>query len=93
MPLFRCLIRGNNFPGALIGEDKPIGFYTTRYVEASSSSEAENLVVDLLRKDESLAISPALRVKNAKVFVEEILEVALNTERTPNNGFTFFIEK
>jgi hypothetical protein len=93
MPLFRCFIRGNHFPGVLIGEDKPIGFYTTRFVEASSPSEAESLVVDLLRNDESLAITPAQRTKQAKVFVEEVLEVAPNTERIPNKGFTFFPEE
>lgn len=65
MPLFRCFIRGENFPGKLIGERKPIGFYTTCYVEAQSSEQAEMLAVDLLRNDKDLALSPKYRTQDA----------------------------
>lgn len=90
MALFRCLIRGENFPGQLIDETTPVGFYTTRFVEAESAEEAELAAVNLLRSDSSLAMPEELRTKEAKVYVEEIEEVPPDTERKPNKGFTFF---
>ena len=90
MPLFRCSIRGDNFPGKLIGQSKPIGFYTTRYVDATSATEAEQLVVELLRNDKDLNVAGKYRTQDARVFFESIVEVVPDAERKPNKGFTFF---
>ena len=90
MPLYRCLIRGENFPGKLIGKRRPIGFYTTRYIDAQSPEHAEMLAVDLLRNDEDLDVPPEHRTQDAKVYFEKIEEVPAETERRPNKGFTFF---
>jgi len=90
MPLFRCFIRGDNFPGKLIGQEEPIGFYTTRFVEAESPEKAEILAVDLLRNDPDLDMPPEHRTENSKVYFEEIDEVPAGTARKPNKGFTFF---
>jgi hypothetical protein len=90
MPLFRCFIRGDNFPGKLIGKRDPVGFYTTRFVEAASPEEAESLVVEWLRDDPDLAVAPKYRAEDAQVFFEKIDEVPDDTEQKPNNGFTFF---
>lgn len=49
MPTYKCFVRGENFPGVLIGEDEPIGFYTTRFVQAPSPAAAELACVDALR--------------------------------------------
>lgn len=86
MPLFRCLIRGENFPGALIGSEEPIGFYTTRFVEAGSPEEAEMLAIGLLRDDANLDVPP----EHASVYFEEIEEVPERTEQLPDKGFSFF---
>lgn len=90
MPLFRCFIRGDNFPGKLIGRKKPAGFYTTRFVEASSAEEAEILVVDVLRNDPDLDVAQKYRTQDAKIYFESTDEVSPGTERKPNKGFTFF---
>lgn len=90
MPVFRCFVRGNNFPGKLIGRKQPVGFYTTRFVDAASPEEAEMLVVELLRNDPDLVVAPKYRTKDAKVYFENIDEVPAETERKPNKGFTFF---
>ncbi len=90
MPLFRCFIRGDNFPGKLIGRKQPAGFYTTRFVDAASAEEAEMLVVELLRNDPDLDVAPKHRTQDAKVYFESIDEVPVDTERKPNKGFTFF---
>ena len=89
--LFCCFVRGENFPGRLIGEAQPVGFYTTRFVEAESAEEAKAVAVGLLRQDPSLALPGECSTKDSKVYVEEIVEVPPETERMPNRGFTFFI--
>ena len=91
MALYRCSILGENFPGVIIGESHPIGFYTTRYVEASSVSEAEELALVVLKADTSLVVAPEERSESAKVYFENIEEVPSSTERVPNCGFAFFV--
>jgi hypothetical protein len=90
MPLFRCFIRGDNFPGKLIGKKEPIGFYTTRFVDAETAEQAEMLAVDLLRNDADLDVAAKHRTQDAKIHFEKIEEVPAETERKPNKGFTFF---
>jgi hypothetical protein len=90
MPLFRCLIRGENFPGELIGQTTAIGFNATRFIDAQSAQEAERIAVAALREDAALTVTAEPRVKNAKVYFESIDEVPSDTERAPNSGFSFF---
>jgi hypothetical protein len=91
MPLYRCSICGENFPGAMLGESSPIGFYTTRFVEASNPDEAEMLALGLLRDEEIFNVPPESRSEDARVFFEEILEVPMNADRVTGSGFTFFV--
>jgi hypothetical protein len=90
MSLYRCLIRGENFPGELIGLTTAVGFHATRFVDAGSAEEAEGIAVAALRQDAALTVTAEPRVKNAKVFFESIEQVPADTERVPNEGFTFF---
>jgi hypothetical protein len=90
MAIFRCLIRGENFPGELIGQSAAVGFHATRFVDAQSAEEAERIAVASLRADAALTVSVEPRIKNAKVYFESIEEVPPDTERVPNTGFSFF---
>ena len=90
MPLFRCMIRGENFPGRILGQEDAIGFYTTRFVEADSAPEAEVFAVELLRSDDALIVPGKYKTIDAKIYLEIIDEVPPETERKPNKGFTFF---
>jgi hypothetical protein len=90
-PLFRCLIRGENFPGELIGLTAAVGFHATRFVEAESAKQAEQIAVAALREDAALTVTVEPRVKNAKVYFDSIEEVPADTPRMPDTGFTFFI--
>ena len=91
MPVFRCFIRGENFPGSLAGEPEPIGFYTTRFIEASSPSEAELAALDALRAEpEFELVRPEDRMGDAQVYFEQIEEVPAEVGRGPGKGFTFF---
>jgi hypothetical protein len=89
MPLFRCFIRGENFPGEVLGESTAVGFYTTRFVDAESATEAEQIAVAALREDAALTVTSEPRIKNAKVYFEKIEEMPADTERVPNTGFSF----
>src|SRR3546814_4101780 len=71
MPLFRCIICGENFPGTLLGQEELVGFYTTRFVEADSPEQAEIMAIELLRNDPSLDVSSEHRTQSAKVFFED----------------------
>ena len=87
------MIRGENFPGQLLGKKGLVGFYTTRWVEAADPEEAELKGLEILRNDPSLAIkSDKLRQQDpvAKVYFEEIEQMVETAKRTPNKGATWF---
>jgi hypothetical protein len=90
MALYQCLIRGENFPGVLVGKDTPVGFHATRFVEADSEDDAEARALDLLFADEALHVAPEQQTEDAEVFFERIFEVAPDTDTAPNAGFAFF---
>lgn len=91
MPVFRCFIRGENFPGSLAGQTEPIGFYITRIVEASSASEAELAALETLRGEpEFELVRPEERMERAQVYFEQIEELPVEAGRGPGKGFTFF---
>lgn len=75
MPWYRCLIEGENFPGSLLGKKRPVGFYTTRWIEASSPEEAEIAALEALRQEPNFQVADAAKMKDAKVYFEEIVEV------------------
>ncbi|WP_168076830.1 hypothetical protein [Caulobacter sp. SSI4214] len=89
MPWFKCFIEGENFPGALIGKSHPVGFYATRWVEASSTDEAELVALDLLRTEPIFDIPVEQRPKNARVYFTEIVET--HGPGSPNAGATWYV--
>lgn len=92
MPWFRCFIEGQNFPGSLIDEKGPIGFYTTRFVEAESAIEAEKTALMALKSEEALQLPTGEgRPVNAKIFFEEIEQVDVADVPKTKPGFTFFV--
>ena len=90
MPLFKVLVHGKDFPGAILGQSERIGFYTTRFVEVATPGEAEQAVLALLHADPKLNVAPEHRTAEATVFIESIVEVPFSTDRKPNAGFTFY---
>jgi hypothetical protein len=91
MALFRCLIRGENFPGSLAGQSEAVGFYTTRYVEAPSLPEAELAAMALLRSDPNFElVRPEDRMEDAKIFFEQLEQVTEEVGFSPASGFSFF---
>jgi hypothetical protein len=91
MAWFRCFVRGENFPGELIGEVAQIGFYTTRFIEASNANEAEQLVLEGLVAEESLKLPKDItKPTDTKIYFESINEISFH-DIGSNSGFTFFV--
>lgn len=92
MPFYRCLNRGEGFPGSLIGVTGTTGFFTTRFVKADDASAAEQAVLNLLRQDPLLLSSRAERPRQATVYCDEVIEVSAEVASQTENemGFTFF---
>jgi hypothetical protein len=87
---FRCLIRGEQFPGRIIGDDRPVGFYVTRFVEAASLADAEYAVVQKLTLEPKLAgIALPLSSAGARVEIEEIAEVRRDEVPPVQPGFAW----
>ena len=77
MPWFKCFMEGENFPAAFGSNGKSLmGFYATRWVEASDANSAEFAAVHLLRAEYRHVPPPETWTPDAKVFVTEITEVA-----------------
>jgi hypothetical protein len=75
----------------MAGEPRPIGFYTTRFIEASSASEAESVALEALRSEpEFQRVRPEDRMESAQVYFQQIEEVPAELGRGPGKGFTFF---
>lgn len=89
MAWFRLFACGENFPVVLDGKVEIVGFYTTRYVEAPTQSEAEALASELLFEDEDLQPPPGdwSDVQSSIVF-EEVEQVAEPVDIDDN--FSFF---
>ena len=91
MSWFKCSIEGENFPGQLIGEASPVGFYTTRYVEANSVQDAESIALNHLKNEPSLVVPESVeKPMNAKVHFKNIEQVNIDAVQS-NLGFIFFV--
>jgi hypothetical protein len=92
MKLFRCLIEGVNFPLEFDGEPALLGFYTTRFVHAEDSAEAELLALEMLRSDPKLDVPSSKRTKDTMVYFEEIAEITSLPDGTsePGTGYVFY---
>jgi hypothetical protein len=91
--LYRCFIRGENFPGELVGKRGSYGFYTARWIEATSAEEAERACLELLKGDPTFQVtSPKLLEKavDAKVYFEKIEPVRPTKRKRVNSGATWF---
>jgi len=74
MPWFRCVIEGENFPGALVQRQGLVGFFATRWVEASSPEEAEIAALEALRSEPTFQTKTA-KSAEARIYFTQIMEV------------------
>ena len=91
MPWFKCFIAGYNFPGILAGQSQPVGFYTTRFVEAFSPDAAEAEVLKALQEDKCLILPENfVPTVNAQAFVEEIVEIPASEISSHPEGLVWY---
>lgn len=88
MPAFRVLLRGESFRMLFDGEPQRVGFYTTRFVEASDPEEAENRAVQLLREDEWLRGAVLNERNDPPMLYAEEIEPVSRLEKA--SGYVFF---
>jgi hypothetical protein len=88
MAWFRLFACGEDFPVVIEGRVEIAGFYTTRYVEAASASEAEAIASELLFEDPDLETPPGYEDYQPRVVFEEVEQVAEPIDI--NDGFSFF---
>ncbi len=91
MPWFKCFVHGKNFPGELIEETSPVGFYTIRFAEAASPEEAEMKALDELKKDTRLKLPDGLSTpQESRVYFEEIVEVSAGEIPLTSQAFVWY---
>lgn len=91
MAWFRCFIRGENFPGELIGQPGLVGFYLTRFVEAVNAEEAETRAMQGLRSEPKLAPPPGYKPSGiTRVWFEEIAELPADQVPARQPGFAWY---
>ncbi|MGD9160245.1 MAG: hypothetical protein PVG39_17650 [Desulfobacteraceae bacterium] len=93
MKKYSVFVEGRNLLLNIDGQEKKVGFYTTRYVEAYETNEAKYIALNLIQYDPKLMDNilnkesdlPRINVEK----IEEIFEVDIPSP----TGFTFFLEE
>lgn len=90
---FKIVVEGQNYTVNLDNTPQRCGFFTTRFVEADNPSEAENIVLQLIR-DELKGIVLNDRNDPPAISLDEIVEIAsFGNNDVPGFGFTWFKEE
>ena len=88
---YRVLLRGENFEITFEGKIQNVGFYTTRYVKATSIEQAELKAVELIQCDPELQ---SMMVPNSSyipmVFAEKMYK-ARWWKRLGGKGYSFYL--
>jgi len=73
------------------GQPKQMGFYTTRFVEADTSENAENLAVQLIREETTLRQAAINEKSDPPIIYAEDIELLETFEggSMPGTGYTF----
>jgi hypothetical protein len=92
MKKYRVLVRGENFLMNLENADRKLGFFTTRFVEAEDSEQAEFAAMETLRADRSLS-GQVLNDRSdpPMMYADEIEELeSFDGYSAPGTGLAFF---
>ena len=93
MNKYQVMLRGENFLLDFVDEERKHGFFTTVWVEAKDTDEAELNAVTELRKHEDLKMGLLNKPDDAPmIYLEEMREIDSDSEVEENRGRTFFSE-
>ena len=85
-------LNGQNFWLKLEDGAKRYGFFTVRYVEAESATQAESVAVQLLRDDPTLQKALNERSDPPMIYAEEVTRDFERPSEYGNSGYTFYPE-
>jgi hypothetical protein len=74
----------------LEGKFQLVGFYTTRWIEADTAEAAEQSALESVRNEFTFGEEDRQKAPDAMMYFEEIVEVAPDTPREPNEGASWF---
>lgn len=92
MAYYSVIIEGADFPARVFeSADGPMGFFTTRFVEAADEKAAEFAAVELIKQE----LKPLIGERrdgetSASMSLDQIREVEELSETAPGVGFTWF---
>ena len=87
---YKVLVEGANFLVSFDSETAKYGFFTTRFVEAEDSEEAENQAVELLRQELATVVEND-HSDSPVMFVDEIEEIdSFEGVNMPGSGVVWF---
>ncbi|GLQ21813.1 hypothetical protein ACFFUB_05450 [Algimonas porphyrae] len=91
MPIYRCLIEGENFLLDFGDGPERMGFVTTRWIRAASPDDAERQCLAKLKAQGELGTKhPDDTTGLAKVYFREIVELPKRRFARFGKGFGFF---
>ena len=93
MPIYRVLLRGQNFWLRVSGELQHLGFFTNRFVEAPDLPSAENLALDSLRADPKLRSAENDPADRPTIFIDDAQVVPASEVPEVVQGYVFFPEE
>jgi len=87
---YQVLLRGENFELDWEGELKNLGFFTTRWVKATSAEEAEFKAIQLIKDDKWLqSVIAKESVYSPMIYMEQVSKASW-WKRQGGKGFTFW---
>ena len=87
------MLRGENFLLDFVDEENKCGFFTTVWVEAKDSEEAELNAVAELRNHEDLKSGLLNKEDDSPmIYLEEMLQLETDSDIQQNGGRTFFTD-
>ena len=92
MPFYSVVIEGAHFPARVFDvADGPMGFYTTRFVEAVDEHAAELAAVELIKRElKPLLGEQQVGEVNPLMSLDRISELQKLPATAPGSGFTWF---
>jgi hypothetical protein len=92
VPFFSVVIEGAHFPACVFEvSDGPMGFYTTRFVEAVDEKAAELAAVELIKRElKPLLGEQQVGEVNPLMSLDRISELQKLPTTAPGSGFTWF---